>query len=297
MSSSEDSEPEDDVIDPDHDGADEGDEGDEDDGAPFWRQTWVWIAGGVALVAALLFVVRPLLASRELRTAERLIAAGQYGAAIDALDPVLARSPGSERAVLLKMKAEFLRGNWQGAGLLAQQNQGRTMKGELAGEVTAISQRVQAALEKTAQAKEVYQRGDMAKAQALMAEAANLYPESAEVQDQLASLQANVAFQSRDYAAFLALAEAGLARRPDSPVSVGTLASALSAQYAATGDPAYRTRALEALDRAKAMAERSPVARAYYEEYGDRVRHRLDTREIIDKAEYDRRFRQPKTQP
>ena len=108
------------------------------------------------------------------------------------------------------------------------------------------------------------------------------------------NLRANAAFQAKDYPRFLAVTEESARRRPESFVAQGMLASALAAQYAATGEAAFRTRALEALDKAKALSERTPGALALYEEYQARIHHRLDTREIIDRAEYDRRFRAAK---
>jgi hypothetical protein len=147
------------------------------------------------------------------------------------------------------------------------------------------------AVERATQAKQRFEQGDVATAERLLLEALALYPESPEMQDALASVQAAAAFQSKDYARFRAVAEEAVVRRPHSSPMLGLLASALATQYAASGDETYRTRALEVLEQARQEAERSPPTKALYDEYSVRVRHRLDTREIIDRAEYDRRFR------
>jgi len=40
------------------------------------------------------------------------------------------------------------------------------------------------------------------------------------------------------------------------------------------------------------LAQRSPEDMASFTEYSERIRYRLESRQIIDKTEYDRRFRQ-----
>ena len=69
-------------------------------------------------------------------------------------------------------------------------------------------------------------------------------------------------------------------------------ASAHAAKYAATGDPDHKQKALEFLDQAAAKQGNSPDLQEYLQEYQPRIRYRLQTREIIDKKEYDRRFPQ-----
>ena len=105
-----------------------------------------------------------------------------------------------------------------------------------------------------------------------------------------------MAFQKKDYGRFLKIAEDAVQRRPESPAALALLASALSAQYAATGEAPYRERAQKALEDAARTSEGSAADKARYEEYAPRIRHRLETREIVDRAEYDRRFRAPKSE-
>ncbi len=85
-------------------------------------------------------------------------------------------------------------------------------------------------------------------------------------------------------------AEKGWKGHPESSDYAGTLADALAYKYAVTGDPAFRTRAEEMLEKARQLAASSPEALQRYKEYEERIRYRLKTRQIIDPKEYDRRF-------
>jgi hypothetical protein len=58
-----------------------------------------------------------------------------------------------------------------------------------------------------------------------------------------------------------------------------------------TGEIAYRKQAEEMLRSAEQQTQGNVEARKSYQEYAERIRYRLDTREIIDKPEYDRKFR------
>ena len=84
-------------------------------------------------------------------------------------------------------------------------------------------------------------------------------------------------------------------KTPDDPAAAGAVASALACKYAVTGDPEFRKQAEQMLDKAQTLAQQSPQSKASFDEYAERIRYRLQTREIIDKEEYDRRFRQKAT--
>lgn len=265
-----------------------------DDGEDSSSLPWQWIAAAAVVLALLggaYYGYRYWQVRRDVKAAERLVADGKPAEAAALLDATLARSPESSQALLLKMKAEFLSGNWRGAGELFERNAGRTVKGELAAEVNTIAQRAHTAVQRHGEAKLLFERGELDKAELLLTEAVGLYPESQEIRESLETVQGSQAFQKKDYARFVEIAERGAERRPDSPTALALLASALSAQYAATGEARYRERAEQALEAARKLAEPIPPARAAYEEYSERIRHRLQTREIIDRAEYDRRFR------
>jgi hypothetical protein len=279
----------------DADERDEPEEYDEDEAPLPWRTIAIG-AAVVAVVAGLYFGLRYFRVERELNTAERLIASQKYDEALAALDATSGAAAGSGRALLLRMKAEFLRGNWQAAGALAQQNSGKTVKGDLAKEVNALAQRAQSAVRNAAHARELFARGEVEKAELLLSEASGLYPESGDIRDSLDSVQGTLAFQKKDYTRFLQIAEGAAQRRPESPSALALLASALSAQYAATGDTKYKAQAEDALQKAGSVSTRDPMAKALHEEYAPRIRHRLETREIIDRTEYDRRFRAAKAE-
>ena len=72
---------------------------------------------------------------------------------------------------------------------------------------------------------------------------------------------------------------------------VAELASALACKYAVTADVSFRDRAVQALEESRSLSK-TPEEQKAFKEYSERINHRLTTREIIDKREYDRRFRQ-----
>jgi len=74
--------------------------------------------------------------------------------------------------------------------------------------------------------------------------------------------------------------------RPDDAIWQAQVASALACQYAVRGDPTLRSRAEAKLEAAKAI-DKGALQKSRYEE---RIRHRLETREIIGGKEYFRRF-------
>jgi len=127
-----------------------------------------------------------------------------------------------------------------------------------------------------------------AEAVPLIQELKTRFPDGARTADDL-MLQAQIgaAFEAKDYDRFLAKAREAFQRDPDHPMSWAMLASALACKYAVTGEESFKTQATEALGKARAMAgEDKSIA-----EYLERIAHRLKSREIIDKKEYDRRFR------
>jgi hypothetical protein len=101
---------------------------------------------------------------------------------------------------------------------------------------------------------------------------------------------AGTAFESKDYDTFLSIAARLWKKSPDA-ATAGEMSSALACKYAVTGDMAYRTQSLEMLKKAKQLAQGNPEAEKFFEEYAGRIRYRLDSRKIISKQEYDRKFR------
>jgi tetratricopeptide (TPR) repeat protein len=97
---------------------------------------------------------------------------------------------------------------------------------------------------------------------------------------------AGAAFDRKDYDRFLEVAEEMARQQPQDPVARAQVASALACQYALRGEEELRRRAEAKLEEAKALGN-EPIQAMRYEE---RIRHRLQTREIIDSQEFLRRF-------
>jgi hypothetical protein len=231
-------------------------------------------------------------AGRALIHGERFMERRRYTEAAAELATVLRSAPDCRKAILLKMKADLLRGDLNAAYVAGQQNKDRKFESNaLTREVQALVARVGRAMEKAKQAGERVKEKKDEEGARLMAEAAGIYPESEELQSAARLYEAGVAFDRKDYARFLAIAEQEAARTPEKAMAIAVLASALAARYAETGDAALRQRAEETLAHALTLAAASPQDKAQTDEYAERIRHRLATREIIDKEEYDRRYR------
>jgi hypothetical protein len=104
-------------------------------------------------------------------------------------------------------------------------------------------------------------------------------------------LDSGAAFDRKDYDKYLSLAEAQWRAHPESGAIAGMVASAQACKYAATGTADWKQKAEETMEKAKRLAQKSPEDMKSFEEYAERIRYRLTSREIIDKPEYDRRFR------
>ncbi len=112
------------------------------------------------------------------------------------------------------------------------------------------------------------------------------HPKDDVARDLLDRAEIAEAFDTKDYDAFLARARDVEIREPDNPSAIAQVASALACKYAETGLERYRQDCLAQLDKAKAAAKDTGL-----QEYEERILHRLKTREIIDKDEYNRRYR------
>jgi len=109
-------------------------------------------------------------------------------------------------------------------------------------------------------------------------------PGGSDPETMIARAEIGIAFDRKDYRAFLVLAQKLLAIAPESPEFAAQVASAYACLYAEKGRPADKAKALEQLAFSLTLAgEKDP-------EYEQRIRHRLAKRVIIDRAEYARRF-------
>ena len=124
-----------------------------------------------------------------------------------------------------------------------------------------------------------------------MRQASAEYPEMAQLATAIPYFEAGSAFERKDYDRFLAVSEGIWKAQPDSASAAGQLAGALACRYAVTGDPSFRTRSEEMMGKAQQLSQGDPAAKQSEQEYAERLKYRMDTREIINKQEYDRRFR------
>jgi hypothetical protein len=106
----------------------------------------------------------------------------------------------------------------------------------------------------------------------------------------LLQAEGGVAFDAKDYDTFLAKMQAIERLEPNQPRGLTGVASAYACKYAVTGKEEFRKQALLFLERATRLSgPGDPLAK----EYEARIRHRLETREIITRKEYMRRFPAP----
>jgi hypothetical protein len=99
------------------------------------------------------------------------------------------------------------------------------------------------------------------------------------------------AFSRKDYDGFLQITEKQWNETPTA-LSAAGLASALACKYAVTQNIAYRRRSEEMLGKAKELAMNDKEVMQALPEWEERILYRLNSRQIITKTEYDRRFRQ-----
>jgi tetratricopeptide (TPR) repeat protein len=113
----------------------------------------------------------------------------------------------------------------------------------------------------------------------------------------LLQAEAGAAFDAKNYDEFLAKSKALVAQTPDDAQSVAMVASAYACKYAVTGAEEHHREALKNVDKASQL---SPSNEPQLAEYRHRILYRLDTREIISRDEFKRRFPngyQPKAKP
>ena len=111
-------------------------------------------------------------------------------------------------------------------------------------------------------------------------------PEDWHVADLKNEAMQGAAFKRKDYDQFLKCAEETAAQHPNTAGTIACVASALACKYAAGGDENLRKMAEAKLEEAKKLGDKA-LQESNYEE---RIRYRLETREIIDRKEFQRRF-------
>lgn len=256
---------------------------------PLWLK-----ASFAALLALLAFAlwrnVPYFAAGRHLVQARRALDQKDYGAATTHFAGVLPIKPTDQEVVLLGAKANLMAGEVGGAQSFLQLRS-NFQEDALFTEVNALWERATDALKKADSARKLVEAHRSAEATRLMNEAAQQYPQSPYLAVGALTLKGSDAFDRKDYDALLSNSRAALALMPDHPRILSSVASALACKYAVTGDSAFRIEAEQLLARAQTLAAPDPEEKASYDEYAERIRYRLRTRVIIDKDEYDRRFR------
>jgi tetratricopeptide (TPR) repeat protein len=262
-------------------------------------QNWPYPGWLKASLAALLILLAIALvhgrkyfhAGRLLYAGEQFVEQGKYQAAEPLLKEADDLAPQSDKASLLLVKAALHVGDLSTAQKALQAHDaGRYETSDESQEVVGFWNRATNAIEKAQKASELETQGKPEEAEALMRQAAAEYPELPQLAAEIPYFEGSTAFYHRDYDRLLSIAEAMWKEQPTSS-SAGSLAGSLACKYAATGDPSFRTRAEEMLEKSRQLAQGNPGAQQSYQEYAERIEYRLRTREIIDKLEYDRRFR------
>jgi hypothetical protein len=255
----------------------------------------------LSLAALLLLLVVALAHGRKyfhaghaMYVGERLVEERHFGQALPHLQEALRIAPASDRAVLLTAKAALLSGEFDIADKALQgHNQGHfddASKPEFK-EVDALWNRALAALEKAAQAAKLEEQdGKETEASRLMHEAASMYPELPALAFAAESYEEGTAFARKDYDAFLSIAETQWKQQPMAQTAAA-LASALACKYAVTADDSYRRQSEEMLEKARQLAIGNTETLKNLDEFAERNQYRLTSRQIISKAQYDRKFR------
>lgn len=256
----------------------------------------IWLrAAAVVLLALLVYALvdgrRYFRAAAAVTRAERLVAKRAYAEAGEELSAALAAAPTSVNAILMKIEAELLAGHPDEAETWIEKFGDRRDDDPRIGRINGILERVGKAHEKLDEAGRISEEKDDARAAlVLVREAQRLYPEGAYIREYAEALEGNVAFDDGDYAKFHAVAAKFAKRYPGNAQYVAQLASALACLYAATGDVARKVEAEAKLAEAERLGGDDGIAA-----YAKRIRHRLATREIISRLEYEKRFGKPDT--
>jgi tetratricopeptide (TPR) repeat protein len=262
-----------------------------------------WLKAGLAVLLVLLVIAlvhgrQYFQVGRDMYIGEKLVEQTSYAEAIPHLQLTVKVAPHSNKAVLLLAKAALLNGNPDIAyqAVRGHDNEKGFEEDTDFREVDNLFAHAASALDKAKKASELaLQPGKAAEAATLMRQASAEYPQMKVLQDAVIFYDGGVAFEKKDYDLFLKLSQQGFEANPDSTEAAGVVASALACKYAVTGDVSWKQKTEEMLEKARQLSHRTPEDAKAFEEYTERTRYRLTSREIIDKPEYDRRFRSANT--
>ncbi len=257
----------------------------------------------IALVAAMLLLAVSLVhgtryfrLGRDYYRGQRQLKARQYAAAAQSMAPVAEAAPNCEECVLLLAKAHLLDGHPELAWNAAKKyHDGHFQINDQEKEVEALFNRYTMAADSMEAAQKLYLEHKEQESLKALEKAASAYPEWPIPRQQVSALKVAIAFDHKDYDQFLSLAQESYRTDPKSPDSVAQVASALACKYAVTGEPQFLDESHKYLAEAKELAT-TKEGMTDYQEYAERIEHRLQSREIISREEYNRRYR-PNAQP
>jgi tetratricopeptide (TPR) repeat protein len=260
---------------------------------------WLKVSLAVLLLLlgfALVHGERYFHAGRTLFKGERLVEEHNYAQALPYLKETLAIAPESDKAVLLAAKAALEIGDVETAQQAIHAHDG----GHFADaedrdflEVKSMWERAVAAFEKANAATKLgNQEGHAGEAAKMMREAMELYPQGQGFASLVNAYDGGSAFEAKDYDRFLSIAQKAWQQYPSADTAA-VYSSALACKYAVAGDPSYRKQSEWMLGVAREKTGSDPSELKAFEEYAERIRYRLESRQIISKTEYDRKFRKP----
>jgi hypothetical protein len=233
-------------------------------------------------------------AGREMYVGERMVEETHFEAALPHLKQALKIAPESDKAVLLTARAALAIGDIETADKAIQGHGGghfEDASDEAFRDVKQTWERALRAADEANKAAELArQDGKAEEAARMMHEAASLYPEARGIAANAEVLDAGAAFEAKDFDKFLAIQQK-LWNQSPSWVTAGAFASALACKYAVIGDPSFKQKAEEMIETSRKAVGTDPGDQKGFQEYVERIRYRLDTRNIIGTAEYNRRFR------
>ncbi len=225
---------------------------------------------------------------------ERFVKQSKFVEAVPHLKEAVRIAPASDKAVLLLAKAALKVGDvGTAAKALQGHDEGRFENGQDTDflEMKSLWDRATGAMKKANEAGKLAEAGGKdVEAAKLFRQAVAEYPESKEMAAAIPYFDEGAAFEQKDYDKFLALAQEVFAKTPNAS-NAATIASAWACKYAASGNVQFKDQAEQFLTKAQQMAQSDPEEMKRLEEYLPRIRHRIDSREVITKQEYDKKFR------
>jgi hypothetical protein len=114
-------------------------------------------------------------------------------------------------------------------------------------------------------------------------------PKGYPVEDLICRAEILVAFDNKDYDKFIKLALEDKNKHPENYSSAAQLSSAYSCKYAVTGDNSYKEKSLSELEKARQLLKTEKEKKSF-EEHKPRILYRIESREIITRQEFQKRF-------